>query len=453
MFGAAQKTTPFRIPTPLPAPPSGQPQHSLPRTKEMTRTQTITVRHIVSLILTWLLLTVDAHAGDVLSVPSEYATIASAIDAAADGDEIHVGPGTYTARGVVLDPLGKAIRILGVDGANTTIIDGEGQHQFVWFRNGEGRATILEGFTLRGGRYSGSGATRAGGCLRMSGASPTIRDCIFEDNIVTGTAWWTGAAVFSTGGSPRFESCLFRMNSDEHNEIAFFEDGCTPEFHRCVFAENTGICIEVQDGSRLLMSDSALVGNQSSPATGSQCVTLWNSPALSEIAGTRFLANRLGGRPLADCGHAVCMPNAYSGSQLLLSESIIHECGEGDLPIGPLPWDDGGDNTVGSPCIDIDCDQDGVIDAEAIWLGLVPDCNANWIPDDCDIAAGDLSGCLCPGDFDHDGDVDGADLGAWLAFVDAGCRSGSACPGDLDGDGEVRGSDLGLLLLNWGICD
>jgi hypothetical protein len=80
----------------------------------------------------------------------------------------------------------------------------------------------------------------------------------------------------------------------------------------------------------------------------------------------------------------------------------------------------------------------------------------NNLPDDIDGPFTDGGGndtCSCPGDFDHDGDVDGADLGAWLAFVDAGCRSGSACPGDLDGDGEVRGSDLGLLLLNWGICD
>lgn len=52
----------------------------------------------------------------------------------------------------------------------------------------------------------------------------------------------------------------------------------------------------------------------------------------------------------------------------------------------------------------------------------------------------------CPGDFNGDGFVDGADLGNMLGSWGAG---GSA---DLNGDGVVDGGDLGLLLGGWGPC-
>ncbi|MFM1832149.1 MAG: hypothetical protein RLZZ461_465 [Planctomycetota bacterium] len=83
-----------------------------------------------------------------------------------------------------------------------------------------------------------------------------------------------------------------------------------------------------------------------------------------------------------------------------------------------------------------DCDADGIPDAiEVHWLGSPP----------CDLN--------CIGDLDGSGEVDGADLGAWLVTVGAECPQGQPCPGDLDGDGEVTGADLGRLLAAWGPCD
>ena len=48
-----------------------------------------------------------------------------------------------------------------------------------------------------------------------------------------------------------------------------------------------------------------------------------------------------------------------------------------------------------------------------------------------------------PGDFNHDGRVDGADLGILLA------NFGGPGQGDINGDGEVDGADMGLLLAAW----
>ncbi len=55
----------------------------------------------------------------------------------------------------------------------------------------------------------------------------------------------------------------------------------------------------------------------------------------------------------------------------------------------------------------------------------------------------------CPGDFNGDGLVNGADFGGLLAAWGA-CPA--PCPEDLNGDGQVGGADVGLLLAVWGAC-
>ena len=57
-------------------------------------------------------------------------------------------------------------------------------------------------------------------------------------------------------------------------------------------------------------------------------------------------------------------------------------------------------------------------------------------------------GSACPGDFNGDDEVNGADFGEILA-------AWGECPGcsqDLDGDGMVGGSDIGVMLAYWGPC-
>ena len=57
-------------------------------------------------------------------------------------------------------------------------------------------------------------------------------------------------------------------------------------------------------------------------------------------------------------------------------------------------------------------------------------------------------GGTCEGDFNGDGQVNGADFGSLLAAW--GVCGG--CPEDLNGDGIVSGADVGLLLSVWGPC-
>ena len=54
----------------------------------------------------------------------------------------------------------------------------------------------------------------------------------------------------------------------------------------------------------------------------------------------------------------------------------------------------------------------------------------------------------CPGDFNGDGMVDGADFG----YILAAWGTCGGCAEDLNGDGEVNGADVGLVLSVWGAC-
>ena len=75
--------------------------------------------------------------------------------------------------------------------------------------------------------------------------------------------------------------------------------------------------------------------------------------------------------------------------------------------------------------------------------------------DSCEIASGaqdkDLDGVIddceyARGDFDLDGQINGADLAVLLSLWSVT----NAPFGDLNGDGMIGGADLAILLGNWG---
>jgi hypothetical protein len=92
-----------------------------------------------------------------------------------------------------------------------------------------------------------------------------------------------------------------------------------------------------------------------------------------------------------------------------------------------------------------DCNSDGIVDFGQIRAGELDDANANNIPDCCEQA----TPCACPGDLNGDGVVNGADIGAILAFWGPNPVFAAA---DITRDGQVNGADLGALLSTWGPC-
>ena len=97
---------------------------------------------------------------------------------------------------------------------------------------------------------------------------------------------------------------------------------------------------------------------------------------------------------------------------------------------------------------DVDCNSDSIVDYGQCLDGSLPDTNSNNIPDCCEEGI-PCSPCYAF-DLNPTGIVDGADLGALLAFW--GPVSPAFPRADINRDGFVNGADLGILLANWGPC-
>ena len=93
---------------------------------------------------------------DILHVPGDYPTIQEAIDAAMDGDEVEVHPGTYNE---TINFLGKAISVYSTDGPDVTIIDAQQTGTVVTCDSAEGSDSVLEG-----SRSPAAMPTTAAGC-------------------------------------------------------------------------------------------------------------------------------------------------------------------------------------------------------------------------------------------------------------------------------------------------
>ena len=94
---------------------------------------------------------------------ADFDNIQAAIDAASDGDEIVVMPGTYTSTqdGHVVNMLGKAVTLRSSDPSDpdvvaATIIDGENTRRGLACFNQETSKTIISGFTVTNG-FHGAG--------------------------------------------------------------------------------------------------------------------------------------------------------------------------------------------------------------------------------------------------------------------------------------------------------
>lgn len=143
-----------------------------------------------------------------LAVPSGYATIQAAIDAANDGDVVVVAPGVYRE---AIDLLGKTITVRASSGATNTTIDGSGFDDVVRF--GGGSAARLEGFTL-----TSTTLEEFEKVIRVTNASPVVVDCVLAESVYhQGYCPFLerGILIRVDGGAPRFERCVVKDNRFE----------------------------------------------------------------------------------------------------------------------------------------------------------------------------------------------------------------------------------------------
>jgi len=173
----------------------------------------------------------------------DFTELPAAIEAAVDGDTVVVQPGTYEIdRPIVF--AGKNIVLRAPEGPDQTTIrmadppHNERDGAILIFRNGETLSTVVEGFTLTGGKgtfYNNDPLGKAGGAiLCYNRSSPTIRNCVLSGNEAI-----MGGAVCIDNSQPEFFDCIIEQNKTSYDGGALFcFSNAEAVFTNCVFREN-----------------------------------------------------------------------------------------------------------------------------------------------------------------------------------------------------------------------
>ena len=238
---------------------------------------------------------------DTIDVPADHASITAAIAAAEDGDTIRVAPGTYVEN---IDYSGKAITITGhyVPGGDwslvkDTVIDGSAagsatDASTVTVKSGEGRDSVLHGFTITGGAgtqwvdpqfpdYTWHG----GGGVFIFQSSPTIRHCVIAGNhlVHDGSADGAqGGGVLTYGGYPLIHNTIITANQAEYGG-GLVVDYSGAEVRNTVVADNTvadtygggGIWTIGASTEPIEITNCTVAGNVSGSYGGG--ILVWNS--------------------------------------------------------------------------------------------------------------------------------------------------------------------------------
>lgn len=229
----------------------------------------------------------------VILVPDDFPTIQEAISASSDGDVVEVSPGTYVER---LFFEGKAITVIGVAGAAETTIDAGGCSgcTTVTFDQGEGPDTVLDGFTITGGRGTPAGTGTVGGGLYFLflGTGPTIRNCHITENSAT-----QGGGAYASNSSPRWQDCTFSNNVAAGFSFqgggALYSTGSSTLI-RCRFIENSagdpGGAIYLRE-SGIELIDCTFVSNSATTSGGSGGAIYSGPGAGTSLIGCTFFDN------------------------------------------------------------------------------------------------------------------------------------------------------------------
>lgn len=198
------------------------------------------------------------------------AEIQMAIDEAADGDTVLVRPGEY----LIAEPLrftGKRITVRSEAGpTDTTIrmIDEPADPRLapvVVFDSGERRSTVLEGFTLTGGRgFGNQGGGAGGGVYCGEGSSPAIVNCAITGN----SAETRGGGVYCLRSSPMLLRCTITGNSAEIGGGVFVSYESFPRIGSCIIWDNAGGSLQVVGESMRHVRFSCVEGETPHPGRG-----------------------------------------------------------------------------------------------------------------------------------------------------------------------------------------
>ncbi|GMV95846.1 MAG: hypothetical protein AMXMBFR83_02160 [Phycisphaerae bacterium] len=283
------------------------------------------------------------------------------------------------------------------------------ENPFSWSGGGVFMAT--GNLTMTRCTFAANRANEVGGAVYMGDG--TLNQCVF-----TGNSSDQGGALFISG-SPKLVNCTFNGNKATDGGGVYVSSGI-PVLINCTFTGN--LVYDLEYGG-------AAVSNRSTdgPVNLTNCILWGNSP--TQISG------------LAVVSHS-CVQGGAAGVGNIDADPLF--VGPGNLRL-----------RAGSPCLDA---GDNAILNGSVGLDLAglarfrndpvtPDCR--WAPGTCGPApVVDLGAYeYIPGDFDRDGDIDGADVGAFNACASASgvAYAGDCAAADFDNDGDIDQADYGAL--------
>ena len=256
----------------------------------------------------------------------DFKTIQAGIDVANDDDTVLVAPGEY----VISEPitfLGKAITVQSEAGPNeTTIRMGTpavtNRGSVVIFENNEITESVLEGFTITGGKgfwFPSVNAFGAGGIL-FNASSGTVRDCA----IVQNSTDYGGGIACAYACSPKLIDCIIAENlAGMDGGGVFLWQGPSLTMVNCTItansANNTGGGLNCYQNSQAILINCVISSNTvtgaSPPVAGYGGGIICNENSLLTLSNCNIIENSAG----IGCGGLLCDNN----SQTTMNDCII----------------------------------------------------------------------------------------------------------------------------------
>jgi len=291
-------------------------------------------------------------------VPGQYPTIQAGVDAAEEGDEVVIAPGTYRGDGNHdVNPHGKTITIRSINPEDpltvaATVVDGEGgpYYGFLFDYDWTNNQPIVSGVTVT---RMGKAGVRCGS--PMSGRFVISRCRIVENGI--------GFSGFVLDGT--MSRCTISGNAGLGVAIDGLAEGSLT-IDGCIIGENGGGGLDVRDGWATISS--SLIVNNHAVDGGGLNTHGWSGVSLINCTITGNTATSKGGGvfcgwyfvggnvQLVNC--IVCGNTASQGTQIAVVNGKVtleysDVCGGATAvyvgpsePEGPTPWVSWGDGNI-----------------------------------------------------------------------------------------------------------
>ena len=269
---------------------------------------------------------------------ADFDTIQEAVDAASDGDEILVMPGTYTSTSPqsVVILRSQQLTIRGTVDENNeplTIVDGQDARHCLFSHNGSNTGTIIEHIAFTNGNSG-----QAGGAVQLHNVnSMSFNNCIFSNSHASGTELeGNGGGMYCLEATVSLTDCTFTGNLAANSAGALWIDGSDMMLVNTEFLDNVAIRPGGgSDGGGMLLSgrgsnasailENCTFENNSADFGGgiSADPYAWGHSLLLDLSNCTFRSNHAGVKG--------------GGVRTINAETAINECSfcGNTAPVGP----------------------------------------------------------------------------------------------------------------------